>query len=106
MAVFIVGKYNFVYFLSSYFTFLSFTACENIPGHLKPLGHHRKSLGGVTILKEFPSPTDFYENYIAKSVPFIVKGVLENGQFPAYKLWTDQYLEYVLFIYTICLSNQ
>ncbi|XP_063434150.1 uncharacterized protein LOC134715718 [Mytilus trossulus] len=93
MAVFIVGKYNIIYSLLCFSTFFVFTVCENVHGHLKPLGHHRKSLGGVTILKEFPSPTDFYENYIAKSVPFIVKGVLENGQFPAYKLWTDQYLE-------------
>lgn len=93
MVVFTVGKVNFVYFLLSFFTFFALTVSEYVPGHLKPLGHHRKSLGGVTILKEFPSPTDFYENYIAKSEPFVVKGVLENGQFPAYKLWTDQYLE-------------
>lgn len=72
--------------------FLLNVVCDLIPGHLKPLGHHRKPLGGVTIIDDFPSPTEFYENYVSKSEPFIVKGVLEKGQFPAYKLWTDKYL--------------
>lgn len=75
-------------------TFSSFKSDNvKIPGHLEPIGHHRKPEGGVTILKTFPLPTDFYENYVAKSQPFIVKGVLENGEFPAYSLWTDTYLK-------------
>lgn len=74
--------------------FLLSVVCDIIPGHMKPLGHHRKPLGGVTIFEDFPSPTEFYENYVAKSLPFVVKGVLEKGQFPAYKLWTDKYLRY------------
>lgn len=66
--------------------------CDPPPGHLKPIGHHRKPVGGVTILDDFPSPVDFYENYLTKSQPFVVKGILEKGEFPAYKLWTDKYL--------------
>lgn len=74
--------------------FLRNVVSDLIPGHMKPLGHHRKPLGGVTIFDDFPSPKEFYEDYVSKSQPFVVKGVLEKGQFPAYKLWTDKYLRY------------
>jgi hypothetical protein len=51
--------------------FLRNVVSDLIPGHMKPLGHHRKPLGGVTIFDDFPSPKEFYEDYVSKSQPLI-----------------------------------
>ncbi|KAK3095838.1 hypothetical protein FSP39_019795 [Pinctada imbricata] len=64
------------------------------PGHLKPLGQHRPPLGGVDEIEDFPLPWDFYENYVKDGgKPFILRGYLNRGEVPAYKLWNDQYLK-------------
>lgn len=73
------------------------TIDENIPGHLKPLGHHGIPVkDGIDELVNFPIPNEFYKNYAANSKPFIVRGVLPSINFPAYKRWNDKYLRYCI----------
>ena len=57
-------------------------------GHLKPFGQHRRSEGEVTSLKYAPSGTDFYQNYIHKRKPVIIRGGANH--WPAVQLWQNE----------------
>lgn len=60
------------------------------PGHMKPFGS-----GGpfvqVPEVSEFPGPRDFFEMYVYKKVPLVVRGGAK--QMAAFSKWTDDYLK-------------
>eukprot|EP00794_Sanderia_malayensis_P000341 gene341-974_t len=60
------------------------------PGHLKPIGTGRPQ-GNVAVVDEYPQPDDFFKNYVAKSVPLLIRGAATKS--PAFKLWQDDYLK-------------
>ncbi|CAB4040306.1 Hypothetical predicted protein, partial [Paramuricea clavata] len=60
-------------------------------GHLKPFGSHRPPDEIVEELPFMISPQDFYMKYVVKHKPVVIKGAVKH--WPAYKLWTDDYLE-------------
>lgn len=59
-------------------------------GHLKPFGSHRPPDEIVEVLPFMISPEDFYMKYVIKHKPVVLKGAVKH--WPAYKLWTDDYL--------------
>ena len=61
----------------------------SMPGHLKPLGSEATRLP-VSELDEFPSPADFFENYVYPSVPVIIRQGAKRS--PAFEKWSDEYL--------------
>ena len=60
-------------------------------GHGEELGKHRDSDGHLDILHELPSPQEFWDQYAGARKPVIFRGAGKN--FPAFHLWTDQYLK-------------
>ncbi|XP_061166543.1 bifunctional peptidase and arginyl-hydroxylase JMJD5-like [Saccostrea echinata] len=77
------------------FVLLAVAFCEvkaNPPGHLKPLGGHRDPTGEILVMRNFPSPWVFHEEFVKKSQPLVMRKVLEKDNIPAYQLWTDKYL--------------
>ena len=67
-------------------------AGEPLPaGHLKALGMHSGPEGSIDQVEGFLEPKEFYDNYVSLSQPVLFKGAAKN--IPAYKLWTDEYLE-------------
>lgn len=60
-------------------------------GHGEELCKHRDSEGHVDILRELPSPQEFWDQYASARKPVIFRGAAKN--FPAFDLWTDQYLK-------------
>ena len=64
---------------------------DKIPlGHGQDLGKHRPSDGHVTELHEVPAPPLFWEKYASTRTPVVFKGAAKD--FPAFKLWTDDFL--------------
>jgi hypothetical protein len=63
-------------------------------GHQKQLGSHRAPEGKAEELLQMPTPSLFYNNYVAKSKPVIFKGAAKESD--AFKLWTDNYLRCVV----------
>jgi len=59
------------------------------PGHLEPIGSKQKTVN-VEEITEWPSPTDFFENYVDKSRPVLLKGLAKRSA--AHNLWEDKYL--------------
>ncbi|XP_046850190.1 uncharacterized protein LOC124443722 [Xenia sp. Carnegie-2017] len=59
-------------------------------GHGEVLGKHRPSDGHVKILHEIPSPQKFWEEHAHYRTPVVFKGAAKS--FPAFNLWTDEYL--------------
>ncbi|CAB4003102.1 Lysine-specific demethylase 8 [Paramuricea clavata] len=59
-------------------------------GHGEELGRHRPSVGHVEELHEIPTPSIFWENYASAGTPVVFKGAAKR--FPAFKLWTDEFL--------------
>lgn len=59
--------------------------------HMKPFGSHKEpekvdeSFAGDLI-----SPQDFADKYVLQRKPIVLRGVVK--EWPAYKLWTDEYL--------------
>ncbi|XP_076305315.1 bifunctional peptidase and arginyl-hydroxylase JMJD5-like isoform X2 [Tachypleus tridentatus] len=69
--------------------FLTFGSAP--PGHLKPLGFHQPPIpDGVTEMFEFPSPQQFWKEFVQASKPVIFRGVAKK--LPAFSLWTDDFL--------------
>lgn len=69
------------------------TADKNtIPqGHGEELGKHRSSDGHVDVLEEIPSPAEFWNKYASTRRPVVFRGAGKN--FPAFNLWTDEYMK-------------
>jgi len=59
------------------------------PGHLEPIGSKQKTVN-VEEITEWPSPNDFFENYVDKSRPVLLKGLAKRSA--AHNLWEDKYL--------------
>ena len=59
-------------------------------GHGKELGKHRRSDGHVEQLYEIPNPDKFWEKYASTGTPVVFKGAAKT--FPAFELWTDDFL--------------
>ena len=59
-------------------------------GHQERLGSHQPPEGNIEELLAMPTASVFYDNYVAKSKPVILKGAAKESD--AFKLWTDNYL--------------
>eukprot|EP00112_Aurelia_sp_Birch-Aquarium-sp1_P010423 Seg2224.2 transcript_id=Seg2224.2/GoldUCD/mRNA.D3Y31 product="Lysine-specific demethylase 8" protein_id=Seg2224.2/GoldUCD/D3Y31 len=60
-------------------------------GHMKPLGSHKPPDYYADVLEYMISPEDFYMNYVVAHKPVVIKGYAKT--WPAYHLWTDEYLK-------------
>ena len=65
-------------------------------GHQERLGSHQPPEGNIEELLAMPTASVFYDNYVAKSKPVILKGAAKESD--AFKLWTDNYLRCVIFV--------
>nr|XP_009861744.1 jmjC domain-containing protein 7 [Ciona intestinalis]XP_026694827.1 jmjC domain-containing protein 7 [Ciona intestinalis] len=67
--------------------------CKEFPkGHLQYLGEHQAANGDITtITADQITSLEFYNNYVAKNKPLLIKQVLQRST-PVLK-WTDQYLK-------------
>lgn len=66
---------------------------QDLPrGHGQPLGRHRDSEGHVDEIdsSKLPSPKQFWDQYASIRKPVVFRGAAKH--FPAFQLWTDQYL--------------
>ena len=59
-------------------------------GHGEELGKHRPSDGHIEQLHKIPHPELFWTKYASTGTPVVFKGAAK--QFPAYRLWTDEFL--------------
>ncbi|XP_077998563.1 uncharacterized protein LOC144451559 [Glandiceps talaboti] len=59
-------------------------------GHREPLGNHRDPDGHIDIIENMISPQEFWDKYASQRRPALFKGAAKN--FPAFNLWTDDYL--------------
>ncbi len=59
-------------------------------GHLEPLASNAFTKIPVKELDSFPTPQEFYMNYVYPSVPVVFKGGAKSS--PAFSRWTDDYL--------------
>lgn len=59
------------------------------PGHLQPFGTSQNFIK-VEEAQHWPSPAEFFENFVDKSRPILFKGLAKRS--PAFKLWDDDYL--------------
>ena len=62
------------------------------PGHMEPLGA-KQPRTEIETTTQFPSPTEFFQNYIDKGRPLLIKGAAKHS--PAFTKWTDEYLSNV-----------
>ena len=58
--------------------------------HLKPFGSHRPPDEPVDVLEYMIAPEDFYQHYVAKQKPVVIKRAASSWS--ASKLWTDEWL--------------
>ena len=66
---------------------------QDLPrGHGQQLGKHRESEGHVDVIdsSELPSPQQFWNQYASIRKPVVFRGAAKH--FPAFQLWTDEYL--------------
>ena len=66
---------------------------QDLPrGHGQQLGKHRESEGHVDVIdsSELPSPQKFWDHYASIRKPVVFRGAAKH--FPAFQLWTDEYL--------------
>ena len=87
---------NFCLFIPLLFT-LSSNTNGDLTGHLQPLGSQVPPVGDVLTLAEIPSPQEFFDKFVKPGKPVVFKGAATKT--PAYELWTDDYLRYVLAYY-------
>jgi hypothetical protein len=59
-------------------------------GHMKPLGHANEKIK-VQEINAFPTPKDFYTQYVLKSEPVVIRGGAVDQQ--AKSKWSDAYLQ-------------
>lgn len=71
---------------------VSNTAVEELPSwHMKPIGSHiEPSKVDETFSDDSISPKDFAEKYVLPRKPLVFRNVVK--EWPAFELWTDQYL--------------
>merc|ERR1712159_707696 len=71
---------------------LSQAFAEEIKGHLRPLGSHAPPVAEIDVIESglFPSPLEFYDEYIVKARPVLLRGAAK--QLKAWKLWNDEYM--------------
>jgi len=82
------------FYLFNFFVYSS--SFSQHPGHLKPFG----SLGPFEQIHEltnnFPNPIIFFDNYVSKSRPVLLRQILAND--PHLSLWnTDEKLKEIFF---------
>ena len=85
---------RFLYFLVIFSSLLCLitTDRDKFPkGHGEELGKHRTSDGHVDILDNIPSPREFWAKYASVRRPVVFRGA--GKKFPAFKLWTDEYMK-------------
>ena len=66
---------------------------QDLPrGHGQQLGKHRESEGHVDVIdsSELPSPQQFWDHHASIRKPVVFRGAAKH--FPAFQLWTDEYL--------------
>ena len=56
---------------------------------MKPLGPAATRLP-ITVLDQFPSPTEFFQNFVYPSVPVVFRHGAKRS--PAFEKWSDDYL--------------
>ena len=72
-------------------------------GHGQQLGKHRESEGHVDELidsSELPSRQQFWDQYASIHKPVVFHGAAKH--FPAFRLWTDEYLTKIT---AVCYSS-
>ena len=72
--------------------YLNASISTDLPGHLQRLGMQKEKEGHIDILKELPSPIEFFEKYVTPGRPAVFKGAAKK--MPAFKNWDDEYLRY------------
>ena len=60
------------------------------PGHMEPLGARNEKLFLETV-PIFPSPQEFFSNYVSTLTPVLIKGGAKLS--PAFSKWTDDYFK-------------
>ncbi|XP_046562649.1 bifunctional peptidase and arginyl-hydroxylase JMJD5-like [Haliotis rubra] len=60
------------------------------PGHNLPLGSHTTPLE-VPVVDKFPTPKVFFEEYLRKSRPLVIRAIMNLTTFPAVVKWTDDF---------------
>eukprot|EP00112_Aurelia_sp_Birch-Aquarium-sp1_P014112 Seg3021.3 transcript_id=Seg3021.3/GoldUCD/mRNA.D3Y31 product="JmjC domain-containing protein 5" protein_id=Seg3021.3/GoldUCD/D3Y31 len=60
------------------------------PGHLKPFGEHAEPMP-LEEMEDIPDAKTFMEKYVFPSRPVVFRNAAKK--FPAYKLWTEEYLK-------------
>lgn len=81
------------YFFAIVSLFVDIRSLSAPPGHMKPLGWHRASSGGLqTIGNVFPRAGVFYKFFIKVSKPLHFADVLNKENHAAFANWTDDYL--------------
>ncbi|XP_038078383.1 bifunctional peptidase and arginyl-hydroxylase JMJD5-like [Patiria miniata] len=84
-------SFNVVVFVVYLLAFSSTEHAELPPaGHLKPLGWHRVAEPGVDTVDVVPEPGVFFEDYVRKGRPLLMKGAARNMK--TFRLWNDEYL--------------
>lgn len=82
----------FFAFLHVFVLACSAASMEDLPSwHMKPLGSHRTpETVDETFADDLISPYDFAHKYVLPRKPIVFRNVVKD--WPAFKLWTDQYL--------------
>lgn len=87
----------FVLVMTGFIQFLKFVNTEDAPktddpstwpGHMEALGS-RNIKHTVPSLDHFPTPQEFFRDYVGPSKPLLIKNGAKIS--PAFKLWTDDY---------------
>ncbi|XP_028412670.1 tRNA wybutosine-synthesizing protein 5-like [Dendronephthya gigantea] len=82
----------YILLVSTFGQFQNFVSTEedpsSWPGHMEPLGS-RNVKHSVTSVDEFPTPQDFFKDYVSPSKPLLIRNGAKIS--PAFKLWTDEY---------------
>ena len=59
------------------------------PGHLKRYASHGE-MKMIDEISEFPTPSDFFLDYVSKSYAVVMRGVVKDTK--PFKDWTDEYI--------------
>ncbi|XP_067665100.1 bifunctional peptidase and (3S)-lysyl hydroxylase JMJD7-like [Haliotis asinina] len=60
------------------------------PGHNLPFGSHTTPLE-VPVVDKFPTPKVFFDEYLDKSRPLVIRAIMNVTTFPAVEKWTDDF---------------
>nr|XP_006815949.1 PREDICTED: uncharacterized protein LOC102809681 [Saccoglossus kowalevskii] len=59
-------------------------------GHLRPLGHQRRSEGRAKEYNQVLHPREFWEKHVSKKLPLVFRNAVTKSG--AFQNWTDEYL--------------